>query len=117
MYCVMSQQVNQRQLVGDIVFEPEHDALVIGGIMELALLLPERSKLPFVFEGRIELIAVTVDNVARTLLEVPGPLAYWPHDIGVDIDVVIAAEAGFLQRLLQIMTATDMEHWKIAVGH
>ena len=83
------------------MFEAEHDAPVIGGIVELALLVFERSTLPFVFQWRIELIAVTVDNVARTLLEGPRTLAYRPNDIRVDIDVVIAAEAGFLQRLLR----------------
>ena len=77
------------------MFEPEHDARVVDGIVELALMLLEGSKLPFVFQWRIELIAVTVDNVARTLLEVPRTLAYRPHDIGVDIDIVTAAEAGF----------------------
>ena len=64
--------------------------------MELALPVLERSKLPFVFQWRIELIAVTVDNMARTLLEAPRTLADGPNDIGVDIDVIIAAEAGFL---------------------
>jgi hypothetical protein len=70
------------------VFEPEHDALVIGGIVQLALLVLERSKLPFVFQRRIELIGVTVDNVARTLLEVPRTLAYRPYDIGVGLNLL-----------------------------
>jgi hypothetical protein len=68
--CVMPKQVDQRQLIGDVVFEPEHDALIICGAVELALLVFKASELSLVFQRRVELITVAIDDVACTLLEI-----------------------------------------------
>jgi hypothetical protein len=91
----MPKQVNQRQLIGDVVFEPEHDAPIICGAVEFALLVFKTSELLLVLQRRIELIAIATDDVVCTLLEISRAFAHRPKQIGIAIDVIIAAEAGF----------------------
>jgi hypothetical protein len=83
--------------MSDVVFEPEHDALIIRrAVVEFALLVFKFLELPLVFQRWVELITVAIDDVACTLLEISWALAHRPKQVGIDIDVIIAAEAGFL---------------------
>jgi hypothetical protein len=113
----MPQQVDQRELADAVVLEPEHHAFVVCRVLKLAQPVFEGAELPCVFQRWVEILAVGVDNEACPLLEIPRPLAYRTLQVGIDIHVPIAAEAGLLGRIDQIMTAADMQRSKFAVEH
>jgi hypothetical protein len=109
MYRVMPKQPDQRQLVVAVVFEPEHDALIICRVAELALLVLKGLELPCVFQRRVEGIAVAGYDEARTLVQAIRPLTYRTHEVRIIVLVIVALKSGLLEWFLQIAAAADME--------